>query len=245
MQFSTTSGNSSPTDLIPNGFLCWAMLTFHGMKDSSTGGRHGDLEFVIADNQPNARRKIWDIVADPDFEGNSEKWRAMGMTALTRMLESSEAVDPKVPATYEQYNGATCEQILQFLDGKYVAIRVKVEKGDEGYQDKNKVGDYLTPNEGSSGFKNFAKLKAGDHGVTANPATRGNGPAGGFRQANNAPPPAGGGFGQRSPQGGAAPASLPFGAQSSMMKSPSEGPQGEQQGFNPNKAPAFLTNHQR
>lgn len=263
MQFSTTSGASSANDLIPAGQLSWALLTFRGMKVSdSTGSRYGDLEFAIADNQPNQRRKIWDMVADPDFDGNSEKWRAQGMSALTRMVEAAGIVNPEDPASYEKLNGKTCEQVLMMLDGKYVAIKVKIEKGGEGYADKNKVGDYLTPNPQSSGNKGYVKLSNGDFGIAAaNPAAAraGNGGFGSTGQPRVAPAPGGGangGFGHTHSgfaghQGGqGANPAVPFVGATLTTKSPSDAPQaghvaGDAQrgGFNPNAAPGFLARH--
>ncbi len=251
MEFSQKSGVSSPTDLIPNGFLCWAMLTHRGMKDSQSGGRYADLEFVVADNQPHARRKFWAMVGDPDYDGNSEGYRNMGMVSLTRMVEAAGIVDHKNPASYEQLNGATCDQVMNMLDGKYVAVRIKVEKGQEGYSDKNTVGDFLTPNEQSSGHKNFVKLSNGDHGISSNPAARGGAGAGGFG-GNARPAPshqqAGGGFGRQTQpavqQGGQGGAKAPLAGSTQTMSPSNPGGTGGSS-FNPNKAPAFLANHQR
>lgn len=250
MQFNEKSGASSPMDLMPSGFLCWVMLTFRGMKDSQSGGRYGDIELAVADNQPYARKKLWEMIGDPDFEGNTEGYRKMGMVSLTRMIESAALVDPTNPASYEQMNGATCEQILKVLDGRYVAIRMKIEKGGDGYQDKNKVGDWLTPNEQSSGNKNYLKLVAGDHGLAASPTSKG---SGGFAaKTHTAPAPSNGfggksaGFGQKLPAQ-EAPAETerhldgrPLNGQTSTQTSPSKSP-----GFNPNKAPGFLANAQK
>lgn len=251
MEFSTQSGVSAPNDLIPNGFLCWAMLTHRGMKNSQSGGRYADLEFVVAENQPHARRKFWAMVGDPDADGNSEGYRNMGMVSLTRMVEAAGLVDPKNPASYEQLNGATCDQVMNMLDGKYVAVRVKIEKGQEGYSDKNTVGDFLTPNEQSSGYKNFVKLVAGDHGISANPAARGGagGSGGGFGGGARpvAPAPAGGGFGRPAQPTGAqgSLAQAPFTPPASTAQTTSPSSQGAGSGFNPNKAPPFLANHNR
>lgn len=243
MQFSQTSGASTPFDLIPAGFLCWVMLTFRGMKSSGAGGRYGDLELTVADNQPYARKKLWTRVGDPDFQGNSEKYRNMGMTQLTRMIEAAGFVDPKDPNSYQKMNGMTCEQVLQALDGKYIAIKVKVEEGEGGYSDKNDVADYLTPNEQSSGFKNFQKLSNRDHGLgNANPAARA---GGGFGMGGPAAPPSPSQnqhvFAPHNQGGQAGGAGAPFG-QGGMTTSRSDAPppQPARTGFDPNTAPAFL-----
>lgn len=254
MQFSQESGLRTPTDLIPSGFLCWVVVTFRGMKASGqTSGRYGDLELTVYEGQPLARKKFWDMVADPDDERNSEAWRQSGMASLTRMLESAGYAHHDNPESYVALNGYTCEQILAALDGKRIAVRVKIENGEEGYADKNKVGDYLTPNPKSSGYKNYMKLSVGDHGLTqqqAQPAK----PAGAFGQAQPAlqqplptaggghpglplgqqplKPLGGGGFAQN---GGSGPA--PAGLTATSHSSGG--------GFNPNAKPAWLDKQQQ
>ncbi len=171
MFMTPQSGVSSPIDLIPKGFLCWAQLTFNGMKTSNqTGSRYGEIDLTVADGQPFARKKIFTRVADPDFEANTEGYRAMGMVSLTRMVEAAGIVNPEDAASYEKLNGKSAEAVLSMLDGKYVAIKVKVDPGKDGYNDKNEVGEFLTPNAQSQSHKNFLKLSNGDHGITANPA---------------------------------------------------------------------------
>lgn len=239
MQMTQTSGASSPMDntLIPTGALCWAMVAFRGMKiGQEKGSRYADVELTVADQQPFARRKVWTKVADPDYEGNSDKYREMGMVALTRMVEACNIVDPSNGASYEKLNGLKIEQVMAMLDGKYVAIKVKIEKQSGGYQDKNDVATYLTPNPQSDGNKGYLKLMAGDYGVQTNPAAS-RGGQGGFGNAPRAAAPApsnNSGFGQRQ-QGGSA---RPFDQQTQTMKSPSDQQGGS--GFNPNRAPSFL-----
>jgi hypothetical protein len=213
MFINQQSGVASPIDLIPRGYLCWAKLTFNGMKTSNqTGSRYGEIDLTIADQQPYARKKIFTRVADPDFESNTEGYRAMGMVALTRMVEAAGIVDPNDAASYEKLNGKTAEQVLSLLDNKYVAIKVKVDAGKDGYNDKNEVAEFLTPNSQSQSNKSFIKLSNGDHGIQANPA------------AAQKP----GGFGATP-----APANTGFGAGAATPAQPARG-------FNPNAAPPFL-----
>jgi len=219
MFMTPKTGIASPIDLIPKGYLCWAKLTFNGMKTSTqTGSRYGEIDLTIADQQPYARKKIFTRIADPDFEGNTEGYRAMGMVALTRMVEAAGFVDPADAASYEKLNGKTAEQVLSMLDNKYVAIRVKVDPGKDGYNDKNEVGEFLTPNAQSQSHKNYVKLTNGDHGVTENPAARE------------------GGFGAATPATQAKPSGF-----SGAVAAP---PPQEPKGFNPNAAPPFLKANQ-
>lgn len=250
MQFTQDSGARMPTDLIPNGVLVWAIVTFRGMKHSQeTSGAYGDLEFTVYEGQPFQRKKIWDMVCDPDDTRNSEQWRQGGMASLTRMLESAGFADPNNPDSYTRLNGYTCEQILTALDGKRVAVRVKVEPGKDGYADKNKIGDFLTPNVKSSGYKNYVKLTAGDHNLpqaTPTPA----GPQAAFGQQAK---PAEATQQQALPLGQAAPAasaSVPNGGPKAALApltatSPSSPAPAASGGFNPNKAPAWVNPPQR
>ena len=130
MEITNKTGLSTPMDLIPRGFLCWAQVTFRGMKISpTTGSRYADLELTIAEKQPYARKKIFTKVADPDHMDNSEKYRQMGMTSLTRMVEAAGLVNPEDDASYGKLAGRNMEAVMAMLDGKYVAIKVKVEPG--------------------------------------------------------------------------------------------------------------------
>lgn len=223
--FSPKSGLNSPMDLIPKGFLCWCKVTFTGMKTSQqTGSRYGEIDLTVADNQPFARKKIFTRVGDPDFEGNTQAYRDMGMAALTRMMESANLVDPNDAASYEKMNGKTTEQVLMLLDNKYVAIKVKVDIGKDGYNDKNEVGEYLTPNPATPNYKLYVKLTNGDHGVEV--TVTGKGP-GGFGNGGNGAP--------------AVPAKTGFGS-GAVAQTPPAVP--ERQGFNPNAAPPFLSSNQ-
>ena len=224
MQITNQSGASTPFDLIPNGFCCWALVTHRGMKtgqnlnDDEKYSRYGDLELTINDNQPFARKKVWTLIGDPDSQDNTEGFRQMGMTALTRMVESAGIVDPKVPESYAKLNGMTCDQVLNLLDGRFVAIKVSIKKGTGGYSDKNNVGEFLTPNEASQSYKAYTKLLQGDHGNVGQQNT------------------------QQQRQGG-------FGNAGSRSTAPVASPPVAQppaaQGFNPNQASSWLNNAQQ
>jgi hypothetical protein len=223
MEFNQKSGVSSPMDLIPRGYLCWAKVTMRGMKTSTTtGSRYAEVELTVADNQPFQRKKIFTKIGDPDYKENSEKYREMGMVSLTRMVEAAQIVNPEDAASYEKLNGKSCEAILIMLDGKYVAIKVKVEPGSQGYEDKNDVGEYLTPNAQSGSHKNYVKLTNGDHGSVGEQKK-------------------GGGFGGVPATTPTAPRPSGFqGGQAESAPAQTAQPPAEARGFNPNQAPAYL-----
>ena len=52
------------------------------------------------------------------------------------------------------------------MDGQRVAIKIKVEKNtDPAYADKNKVGEWLSPNQVSGGYKDYQKLIGGQQAI--------------------------------------------------------------------------------
>jgi hypothetical protein len=161
MDFSSGAGAASNFDLIPNGQLAWAILSVRGTKGSQSGGQYLDIELTLDDNQPFARRKLFDMIGDPHFAGNSEAYRQMGLIAITRILEAGRGAGPNNMAGYQLADYSQ-------LSGLRVPIKIKVEKGTGGHDDKNRVAEYLTPNPASqSGHKGFVALQAGQYGATA------------------------------------------------------------------------------
>src|SRR3546814_2286242 len=73
---------------------------------------------------------------------------------------SSDVCSSDLIGSYEQLNGLR------------VAVKLKVEKGTEGYDDKNRVAEYLTPNPASPGNKGWVLLSAGQYNTNPN-ATQG------------------------------------------------------------------------
>lgn len=207
MDFSGSAGAASAFDTLPAGLIVFAYLDVKGVKSSASGGGYIDCELTVAENQPYAGRKVFEMIGDPQNPGNSEKYREMGTIAITRILEAGRGAGPNNLAGY-QINS------YEQLSGLKVAVKLKIEQGDNGHPDKNKVGEWLTPNPASqSGHKGWQRLIAGDHGLpqggqtTQAPATGG---FGGFAQTAAAPAQTTGGFGSAAPAGGAAPATGGF-----------------------------------
>lgn len=162
MDFSGSAGAASDFDILPLGQLAWAHLNVRGHKASAAGGAYIDCELTIAEGQPFAGRKLWEMIGDPFNQGNSEKYRKMGMIAVTRILEAGRGAGPNNMAAY---------QLTDFsqLDGLKVAIKIGVEEGKDGHDDKNRVAEWLTPNPASqSGHKHFKTLMSGVYNVNAN-----------------------------------------------------------------------------
>jgi len=168
--FSPDTKFESPNSLIPNGTLAFAVLAVRKLKSSnSTGGEYADLELTLEGQYEG--RKVWPMIANPADQRNSEKWRQMGMAAIQHACEASGIFNPAQPESYKRFESATFVDVLKQLDGRRVAIKVKIEKGVDGHQDKNAVADWLSPNPAStSGKKVWDNLVAGNTGGASQPA---------------------------------------------------------------------------
>jgi hypothetical protein len=233
MDFSGSAGAGSDFDLLPKGLLVWAILQVRGVKASGSGGGYLDCELTVDAGQPYAGRKLWEMIGDPNNAGNSEKYRQMGQIAITRILECTGA-GPQNP---DGYKIASYDQ----LSNRRVAIKVGIEEGTGGHDDKNRVAEWLTPNPASqSGHKGFQKLMAGDHGLqqqqqsqqsfgsfggaaTGQQASAGFGNGGGFGQGGAAPQPT-------------QPQTSGFGNTSPGFTQPAPGSSGQAPGFNATNA---------
>jgi len=196
MDFSAGAGVSTGGgDPIPNGALLYVIVNVRGLKPSKSGGAYLDVELTIDDNQPYARRKIWTMIGDPMNAGNSEAYRQMGMVAISRMLEAGRGAGPNNPGAYHlgQYTD---------LSGLRVPIKVREVPAQNGYDAKNDVGEWLTPNPQAGCAKLFDRLRSGDHGLP-NKAAPAQAPSGfgGFGSQQQPTPQAAPGFTQPQAQG--------------------------------------------
>ena len=199
MDFSNGAGQTSQSELIPNGQLAFVVIEVVGVKSSQSGGQYIDMVLTVDDGQPHARRKIFEKIGDPEHAGNTDKYRQMGQAAIARILECCNNAGPANPGGYQLDS-------YERLTGARVPIKIGVENGKDGRDDKNRVADWLTPNPKSeAAYKSLQLLMAGTYNAkaaTAPAATMGgfgapttvtNGqPALGF---GTTPPPAQGGFG--------------------------------------------------
>lgn len=163
--FSETSGVGQPRVLIPDKTLAWATIHFVDRKVSQKGGDYAKTEFVIQDG-PYAGQRIYSVLMNPFDVNNRDASKPidgakMAITAITRMAETCGVFVVGNKPSYKQFNGTSFNEIIQALSGKQVAIKIKVKKSDEGYEDRNEVGEFLSPNPESGGFREFQKLTGG------------------------------------------------------------------------------------
>lgn len=222
--FAPTANQAPAIALIPPGTLALTVLTVKEIKHSNnSGGLMAQLEYTIA-RGPYERRKIWKYIGDPNDQRNSEKWRQMGVADLQHMLESAGIFDPSKPETYARYSGVKPEHafttILGDLDGKHIAVKLRIEKGTDGNEDKNGIGFILSPNPNGRTAKAYADVKAGADmkEPAASPAT-----GGAFGAAAAQPvTAAAGGFGQAAQPAQADSAASGFGSAAKDAAAPAQ-----------------------
>lgn len=248
VDFSGTAGAASGFDgeLMPVGQLAWAIFNIRGdfaTKSKSSAGHYLDVELIFEDGQPFARRKVWTKIGDPMDPSNSAAYKEMGAGQLGRILECGNNAGPHNVAGYSlpdiMHPDGYPTADYRVLNGKRVAVKIKVEKGTGGYADKNDVADFLSPNPQSDSNKAYQRLLAGVYNVATPSTAAPNTGFGGAAQA--APQPALPSFGRPAavaPPAGGAPAAAPspFGvtstaaaqiapgatAAASVVKSPSD-----------------------
>jgi hypothetical protein len=175
-------------EVIPDGTLGWAILKVRPFNldqglvltpsKSTEGNAYLDVELTMIDG-PYERRKVWDIIS---LQGG-EKGVSMGMAKVRHILEVGREIQG-FAQTDSKYrlgaaSGAKGDMVLMELDELRCAVKIGVEKGKDGYPDKNKVRAYLSPNPASDTFKTFMRLVAGDTAPTEKPkpAAAANAPA--------------------------------------------------------------------
>lgn len=197
--FAPDQNQRSAVDLIPPGTPLLCAVNVEEVKRSqNSGGMTAKLCFTVT-RGPYERRKMWMYVGDPNDESHSEKYRQMSLANLQHMLESSGIFNPTDVSTYARYSGVAPEHafntILKDLDGKYVAVKAKTEKGQDGYDDRTVPGVILSPNPNGRTFRSYGEVKAGADTQVQKPAAGAFGqpaaPQNGFSFGGQAPAPAG------------------------------------------------------
>lgn len=164
--FSSTSGIGQPRALIPNGTLAWATVHFNERAVSKKGGDYAKIELVIQDG-PYAGQRVYSILMNPFDPNNRDSSKPvdgakMSITAIARMAETCGVFVVGNGESYKQFNGKSFNEVISALNGKQVAIKIKLKKGDDGHDDRNEVGEYLSPNPDSGGYRDFVKLSGGN-----------------------------------------------------------------------------------
>lgn len=165
--FTPNSGAGEGRSLIPDKTVAFAQVRFQEIKKSQkTGGEYARLEFTIVDG-PFEGRKVFSIVMNPkdpsngDVKAPTPNGAKMGLTALTRMLEACRIFDAAKPESYHRFDTASFGDILAELDTQTVAIKVKVVPPKDGYDEKNEISEYASPNPLSGSIRLWEQLTGG------------------------------------------------------------------------------------
>ena len=156
------SNAAPPTDfsLVPDGTKAFGILKIRpagpgGQPEDwiavskSSDAQYLDCELTICEG-PFNKRKIFTKIG----VAGSEKYINSGRSAIRALLEVGRGASPANMNAYKINSYGD-------LDGLKVAFEVKIEKGTDGYQDKNDVRTWLTPDPGAAGIsKKFQALVA-------------------------------------------------------------------------------------
>lgn len=153
--FNQTSGSDSTKELLPDGTLAFAVISLSdkGLANSqSTGGEYANLVITLEGDKPVGGRKIFHMLANPLDTDNSEAWRKMSISAITRILEACGVFDYGDPESYKIFDipEVTFSHMLEQIAGQSIAVEVGIDKGKDGYDDKNVIKTFLTPSQEKS-----------------------------------------------------------------------------------------------
>lgn len=153
-------------DLIPKGTLCKVILGIrpgqHGedgfLTKSKSGFEYLAMELTVL-SEPYARRKIWQNVGMGGTTEGHEKAAEISRSLLRGILESARGVK----SDDESERARKARRINSFKDlvEMEFAAEIGVEKGKDGYDDKNGIKRAVTPDHAQ-----YSKVMNGESVVT-------------------------------------------------------------------------------
>lgn len=149
MNFNDAAPQKDGGSLIPEGKIVTAVMTLRSggfgedgymARSKNTGGDMLDTEFTITPN-PNGyeRRKVW------KYMSFSEKAAPVTRSQLRAALESAHGIKPADTSPEAQAKRSVPSYAA--FDGLPVCIKVGIEKGSDGYPDKNILRAFVTPDK--------------------------------------------------------------------------------------------------
>lgn len=147
-------------DLIPDGTVCTVHMTVRPgnsgpggwLKRSKNGDSEAlDAEFTVVDGQY-AKRKFWTLLTVAGTSEGHQKAAEISGAKIRAILESARGVKPD-----DKSPDAVAKRRIKVwgeLDGLRFVAKVNVEKGRDGYKDKNVLGEVVTPDR-----KGWAKVE--------------------------------------------------------------------------------------
>lgn len=109
---------------------------------SQSGFEYLNMEFTIV-SAPMAKRKIFQNVGIGGVTDGHEKAAEITRTFLRSMLESARGIDPK-DETDKAREARKIKDWGDLVEMEFAA-EIGIEKGKDGYADKNKIARVITP----------------------------------------------------------------------------------------------------
>lgn len=159
MDFNTAPEQRT-MDLVPDGTVVTVQMTVRPgssgdggwLKRSKNGDSEAlDAEFTIVDGQY-AKRRFWTLFTVAGTTEGHAKAAEISGGKIRAILESARGVRPDDTSP----EAAAKRRIATWgdLDGLRFMTKVGIEKGRDGYRDKNTLGDVVTPDR-----KGWAKVE--------------------------------------------------------------------------------------
>lgn len=110
----------------------------YATRSDATGAIYLDAEYTVIGGKYN-KRKVWSLIGLHSPKG--PKWEQMGRSFIRAALESARGVKPDDASE----TAMKARQIKGFgdLNGLEFVVKIDVEKGQDGYDDKNKINNVI------------------------------------------------------------------------------------------------------
>lgn len=150
MDFNT-AGEQRTLELVPDGTVCTVQMTVRPgsageggwLKRSKAGDSEAvDAEFTVLEG-PYAKRKFWTLLTVQGTSDGHQKAAEISGAKIRAILESARGVKPN-----DTGPDATAKRRIASwgdLDGLRFVTKVSVERGRDGFKDKNVLGEVITP----------------------------------------------------------------------------------------------------
>lgn len=165
--FSSTSSNLGQKQftLLPEGVIGMARIMVKEIKTAKSGNDYLDVEYVLL-NGEHENRRIYGMLGDPweaasEGDEKAERMKAMTIGQTTRILEACGLVTLGDEESYAGWNEANLQAFAEAIQGRDVPVRVGIQKGKDGYEDKNTIREFGSPSPTSNGFALFQQVQAG------------------------------------------------------------------------------------
>jgi len=153
-------GVSGDFELIPDGTVVSAIVKLEGgdteipeygagkyfKQSQTTSAKWLPIELTIMGGNFD-KRKVWqNIFVDGDArdENGMSKARKIGLNTIKQMVDSGFGISPKDESDDARAKRASIQGI-HMINGMTICCTLGIEKGNNGYADRNKIKTVLTP----------------------------------------------------------------------------------------------------